>query len=93
MSRTSGGTILAVLLGLSLATAACAPAPSAPPSSATAPAADRAAPAEAAAAASPPFAPLLQQLIEGAKREPTFRGQWSPNILGGAAGLNTSSPA
>jgi iron(III) transport system substrate-binding protein len=82
------GTILAALAGLALAAAACAPASSGPAPGAPA-ASSAAAPASASAAASNPGTPLLQQLIEGAKREPTFRGQWSPNILGGAAGLNT----
>src|SRR4051794_3927976 len=83
MSRSIRATILAALTGLALVGAACAPAASGPaPSSA-------AAPPPAALAASSPDTPLLQQLVDGARREPTFKGQWSPNILGGTAGLNT----
>lgn len=83
MSRSIREAVLAALTGVALVGAACAPAASGPaPSSA-------AAPAPAVGAASSAGTPLLQQLIEGAKREPTFRGQWSPNILGGATGLNT----
>jgi ABC-type Fe3+ transport system substrate-binding protein len=33
-------------------------------------------------------APTLQQLIEGAKKEDTLRGQWSQNSFGGAKGLS-----
>jgi ABC-type Fe3+ transport system substrate-binding protein len=83
MLRFGRRPILAALASLALAAAACAPSPGPAPS---APAAPK--PAPAAAAASSPSTPLLQQLIEGAKREPAFKGQWSPNILGGTTGLN-----
>ena len=33
-------------------------------------------------------APSLAQLIEGAKKEDTLRGQWSQNSFGGAKGLS-----
>jgi ABC-type Fe3+ transport system substrate-binding protein len=86
MSRSVRDSTLAALAVLVLLAAACAPAASGPAPAAPAPVA---AVAPAPAAASGTGTPLLQQMINGAQREPPFRGQWSPNILGGAAGLNT----
>ena len=82
MCRSVRRGVLAALAVPALSTAACAPpAPSPASPSAAGPA--------PAAAASGTTSPLLAQLIEGARREPTFRGQWSPTSTGGSAGLNT----
>jgi ABC-type Fe3+ transport system substrate-binding protein len=69
---------------------ACAPGaapaaqPAAPPAQ-SAPA--QAAPAQAAPAASQANQTLLQQIIEGAKREPPLKGTWSQASFGGSQGL------
>jgi iron(III) transport system substrate-binding protein len=80
MARAQPGMLVPHLVALALLLGACAaPAPAAAPPPAQPPAA---APAQHAAGT-----PLLQQLIAGARNEPTFKGQWSANILGGPAGF------
>jgi ABC-type Fe3+ transport system substrate-binding protein len=91
------GRILSGLILLALATAACAPsaAPQAPagPAGASAQPASSTGP-QASAAGQPgtgsaAFSPAVAQLVEGARREPTFRGAWPGNVTAGQAGLDT----
>ncbi len=75
-------TAFSVLSGVLLVVAACSPAPPA-----AAPAAPPAA-AQAPAAPAPDVPPALVPLIEGAKKETVFHGQWGAGILGGSQGLH-----
>src|SRR4051794_13612088 len=104
MRRLVPGRILSGLTLLALATAACAPgaAPQTPAQPAGAPAQPAGAPAppaepagpQAASAAQPgtgsaAFSPAVAQLVEGARRESTFRAAWPANVTAGQAGLDT----
>jgi iron(III) transport system substrate-binding protein len=78
-------TAYSVLSGALLVVAACSPAPPAAPP--PAPAAQPAA-AQAPAAPAPDVPPALVPLIEGAKKETVFHGQWGAGILGGSQGFH-----
>src|SRR5215216_2746259 len=84
-------SVLSGLGALLLVAAACGPAPAAAPAKpAGAPPAVAPSGASSAPAAAPaqPAAAALQQIVDGAKREPTIKAQWSSSSFGGAAGFN-----
>src|SRR5438067_159323 len=96
MRRVVPERIVSGLLLLALTAAACAPGATsqapAPPAGAPAPPAGSAGPQAAPAAqpgtASAAFSPAVAQLVEGARRESTFRGAWPANVTAGQAGLD-----